>query len=162
MKESVESIYIDYFNDVYRFLLSLTRNHHTAEDLVQETFLRAYLFVENYSGQNIKSWLLTVAYNAFIDYYRKQKRMELKKQSFFNRIFDRKHTPEEAVILDEEVKEMLNMLEELSEKQKLAVILSDIQGLSYQEAADIMNISLSNYKVSLFRGRQALRRKKGE
>src|SRR5690606_9760305 len=100
MKESIESIYNDYFLDIYRFLLSLCRDHHTAEDLVQETFLRAYLHVENYENETIKSWLFTVAHNAFIDHYRKQKRMEVKKQGFFARLFDKSKTPEQAVMFD--------------------------------------------------------------
>ena len=81
MKESLESIYHFYFQDIYRFLLSLCRDHHTAEDLVQETFLRAYLHVEDYENASIKSWLFTVAYHAFIDHHRKQKRIEVKIRS---------------------------------------------------------------------------------
>ena len=135
MKESIESIYTFYFNDIYRFLLSLCRNHHTAEDLVQETFLRAYLHVENYDNESIKSWLFTVAHNAFIDYYRKEKRTEVKKQSFFSRLFDKRNTPEEAVVIHEDIQEIINLLEGLPEKQKYAVLLHDFHDLSYLEAS---------------------------
>ncbi|MBS4200910.1 sigma-70 family RNA polymerase sigma factor [Bacillus sp. FJAT-49732] len=162
MKESLESIYQFYFKDIYRFLLSLCRNHHTAEDLVQETFLRAYLHVEDYENASIKSWLFTVAYHAFIDYHRKQKRIELKQESFFSKLFDRKKTPEETVVIQEDIQEIINLLEDLPEKQKYAVLLHDFHDLSYTEAATIMNVSLANFKVVLFRGRQAMRRKKGE
>jgi len=162
MKESLESIYNFYFQDIYRFLLSLCRDHHTAEDLVQETFLRAYLHVEDYENISIKSWLFTVAYHAFIDYHRKQKRIELKQEGFFTRLFDRRKTPEETVVIQEDLREIINLLEDLPEKQKHAVLLHDFHELSYAEAATIMNVSLANFKVVLFRGRQAMRRKKGE
>ena len=160
MKESIESIYTFYFNDIYRFLLSLSRNHHTAEDLVQETFLRAYLHVENHENESIKSWLFTVAHNAFIDHYRKEKRTELKKQSFFSRLFDKRNTPEEAVVIHEDIQEIINLLEDLPEKQKYAVLLHDFHDLSYLEASTVMNVSLSNFKVILYRGRQAIRGRK--
>lgn len=162
MKESIESIYSCYFNDIYRFLLSLSRDHHTAEDLVQDTFLRAYLHVENNENASIKSWLFTVAHHAFIDYYRKQKRVEVKKQSFFSRLFDKRNTPEETIVIQEDIQEIINLLDGIPEKQKYAVLLHDFHELSYSEAATVMNISLANFKVVLYRGRQAMRRKKGE
>ncbi|MBS4196081.1 sigma-70 family RNA polymerase sigma factor [Lederbergia citri] len=162
MKESLESIYNFYFQDIYRFLLSLCRDHHTAEDLVQETFLRAYLHVEDYENTSIKSWLFTVAYHAFIDHHRKQKRIELKQEGFFSKLFDRRKTPEETVVIQEDIQEIISLLEDLPEKQRHAVLLHDFHELSYAEAATIMNVSLANYKVALFRGRQAMRRKKGE
>lgn len=162
MNESIESIYNDYFHDIYRFLLSLCRDHHTAEDLVQETFLRAYLHVENYENESIKSWLFTVAHHAFIDHYRKQKRMEVKKQSFFSRLFDKSRTPEQTIVIHEDIEEIIDLLDGLPEKQKYAVLLHDFHELSYQEAAEVMNVTLANFKVVLYRGRQAIRRKKGE
>ena len=159
-KKSIESIYNYYFNDIYRFLLSLSRNHHTAEDIVQETFLRAFLHVGTHKGGSIKSWLFTVAHNAFIDHYRKQKRLELRENNFFTRLFDIGKTPEETLIIDEDIQEVINQLEDLPENQKYAVLLHDFHDLSYSEAALVMNVSLANFKVILFRGRQAIRRKK--
>lgn len=160
MKESIESMYNYYFNDIYRFLLSLCHNHHTAEDLVQETFLRAYLHVDHGEGGSIKSWLFTVAHNAFIDYHRKQKRIELKRRGFFSELFDKSRTPEETILLNADIQEIIVQLEDLPERQKYAVLLHDFHDLSYSEAAIVMNVSLANFKVILFRGRQAIRKKK--
>ena len=123
--------------------------------------MRAYLHVENYDNESIKSWLFTVAHNAFIDYYRKEKRTEVKKQSFFSRLFDKGNTPEEAVVIHEDIQEIINLLEGLPEKQKYAVLLHDFHDLSYLEASTVMNVSLSNFKVILYRGRQAIRKNKG-
>lgn len=161
MSKNLDELYYTYFNDVYYFLLSLCHHHYTAEDLLQETFFRAYLYLENYEGENVKAWLFTVAYRTFIDHYRKYKRIEVKEQGFFSRLFDKKQTPVETVLIQEEMQEMIDMLTELPEKQKYAVILRDLHEFTYSEAAQIMDIQPSYFKVLLFRGRHAMRRRKG-
>ncbi len=65
-----------YVDDLYRYLFSLSKNHHTAEDLVQETFYRAYLQLLEDDISQIKPWLFKVAYHAFIDFTRKQKQLK--------------------------------------------------------------------------------------
>ena len=55
----------------------LTTKYHTAEDLVQETFFRAHLHIEDYQSKTVKAWLFTVAYHSYIDHYRKQKRLSI-------------------------------------------------------------------------------------
>lgn len=161
MGQSIDSIYTIYFNDIYRFLLSLCKNHHTAEDLLQETFLRAYLHVEQNHVGSIKSWLFTVAYHAFIDHQRKQRRIDLDKGNFLEKLLDHKKTPEEKIMMDEQVQMVIEQLDSMPKKQKLAVLLHDFHELSYKEAADVMGISLASFKVSLYRARQAIREKRG-
>lgn len=160
MKDDLDGIYNMYFHDIYRFLLSLCRNHHTAEDLVQETFFRAHLNIENYNANNIRTWLFSVAYNAFIDYYRKHKRMEIKEQNFFSKLFDRNKPTEETVELQDEIKEIIELLKDLPEKYRFAVLLYDFHELTYSEAAQVMEVKQSYFKVLLFRGRQAIRNRK--
>lgn len=160
---NLDDIYKMYFHDIYRFLLSLCHNHHTAEDLVQETFFRAHLNIENYEATNIKTWLFTVAHNAFIDHYRKHKRTAVKEQSFFSTLFDRKKATEETVVIHDEIRGIIEMLKDLPEKYQYAVLLHDFHGLSYREAALVMNVRQPYFKVLLFRGRQRIRnRKAGE
>lgn len=141
----------------YIGFLSLCNDHHTAEDLVQETFFRAHLYIENYKGENIKTWLFTVAHHAFIDHYRKNKRTVIKEQSFFLAIFDKKKVPAETIVIQEEIQEIIHILKDLPEKHKYAVLLHDFHELPYNEAAEVMNVSQPHYKVLLFRGRQAIR-----
>lgn len=73
-------------NDLYRYLYSLSKDHYAAEDLVQEAYYRAYLTLEEYEIKNFKAWLFNVAYHAFVDYQRKNKRLlienEIKKFGF--------------------------------------------------------------------------------
>lgn len=98
---NIDDLYEYYFYDIYRFLLSLTNNHHTAEDLLQETFFRAYLYLENYRNEHVKTWLFTVARNAFIDHYRQQKRTILKEKTFFQKFQHREQQPEDELVLSE-------------------------------------------------------------
>lgn len=157
---NLDELYQYYFNDIYRFLLSLSHDHHTAEDLLQETFFRAYLYLENYADEHVKTWLFTVARNTFIDFYRKEKRMIIKDQPFFKQYRDGHKQPLEQVVLSEQMQHVIVALEHLPEKQKQAILLRDFHDFSYKEGAKVMNVSIANFKVLLFRGRQAIRKGK--
>lgn len=111
MKDSLDSLYEAYFRDIYRFLYSLSHDHHTAEDLIQETFFRAHLYIENYNGEKAKTWLFTVAYHAFIDYRRKHKRTVITEQGFFHELSDKKKGPADTIIVREEVDEVIRLLD---------------------------------------------------
>ena len=162
MGDTMDQLYSTYFSDIYRFLFSLCHNHHTAEDLVQETFFRAHLHIEDYQSESVKAWLFTVAYHSYIDYYRKQKRVSIRGQGFFSKLFDKKRTVEETVVVEEEIRELLDAVNALPEKHKMAVLLCDFNQLTYQETADVMEVSVTYVKVLLFRGRQALRKGRDE
>jgi len=158
---NVDRLYRVYFYDVYRFLLSLCHDHYTAEDLLQETFFRAYLHLENYNNEHVKTWLFTVARHAFIDHYRKQKRTIIKDKQFFKHVDD-DHTkqPLDHVIIGEDVQEIIQLIKDLPNKHKQAVLLRDFHDFSYKEGAQVMGVSLAYFKVLLFRGRQAIRNRK--
>lgn len=95
---SLESVYQYYVKDVYRYLYSLSYDHHAAEDLVQEAFYRAYLFLEDWKDERIKPWLFRIAHNAYVDYQRKASRSIVKDAVFFfNQLIDR-HTPENILL----------------------------------------------------------------
>lgn len=158
----LDELYNLYFQDIYRFLVSLSRDPYTAEDLVQETFYRAYVYLENYKSGNVKSWLFTVARNVFIDHYRKQRREVVTEQSFFTRVFDRKLAIEDQILISEEVDYLLKLLGEIPPEQRMAIILRDFHDFSYEEASEIMEVSLANFKVLLYRGRQRIRKRRNE
>jgi len=153
----LDAIYEHYVQDVYRYLYSLSYDHHTAEDLVQETFYRAYLYLENCREDKIKPWLFRVAYNAYIDAQRKASRSTLQEPDYFQRNLTDTHTPEDEVLRQERWDEIGRALSGLPENQRQAMLLIDFNQLTYQEAADIMDIRLSHVKILLFRARQALR-----
>src|SRR5699024_6746907 len=151
----LDELYNLYFQDIYRFLVSLTRDPYTAEDLLQETFYKAHLHLESYHEGSVKSWLFTVARNVFIDHYRKQKREIVKERSFFARIFDRKIAVEDHVVVSEELDDLLKILEELPTKQRIAVVLRDFHEVTYDEGAAMMGVASDSVGVEVDRERRA-------
>jgi len=106
MPNNLDELYMMYMKDVYRYLLFLCQDHYTAEDLVQDTFTRAYIFLDQYDRQNVKPWLLRAAHNAFIDYNRKQKRSTPKEAAFFQHRLFHEHTPEQVMLQRERLEEL--------------------------------------------------------
>ncbi|WP_028552424.1 sigma-70 family RNA polymerase sigma factor [Paenibacillus sp. UNC451MF] len=158
-RQTLDNIYHMYVKDVYRYLISLCRDHHAAEDLVQETFYRAYLYLDHCKDEKVKPWLLRVAYNAFIDSHRKERRTTPTGALFFSKLSDTQ-TPDELVLRKELWDDIGDTISALPDNQKQAILLHDFHDLSYQEAADIMEIRLSHFKILLYRARQSLRQRK--
>ena len=152
----LDAIYKLYVRDVYRYLRSLCQDEHAAEDLMQETFYRAYLYLDDCKDDKIKPWLFRVAYNAFVDYKRKESRSLAHGSDFFDRLADAE-TTEDKLLRREWADEVGRLIAGLADRQRQAVLLHDVHGLSYAEAADIMGVRLSHYKILLFRARQKLK-----
>ena len=151
----LEDVYKLYMNDLYRYLLSLSKDHFIAEDLVQEAYYRAYLTLEDNEISNIKAWLFKVAYNAFIDYQRKNKRLVMKDQ-IDEHLSSDPVTPEGSILEKESLQRLFDDLDLLKEKEKHAVMLCDFHELSYQEAAAILGLNINTFKSHLSRARKKL------
>lgn len=140
-----------YVDDLYRYLFSLSKNHHTTEDLVQETFYRAYLQLSEDEISHIKPWLFKVAYHVFIDFIRKQKRLVItddvhKRMSM--------QTPEMDLLEKEGFTELMNDIHSLKEIEMHALVLCDLHQLNLKEAAEILQLNLNTLKSHLSRGRK--------
>ena len=152
---------------LYSSALRMTRNPTDAEDLVQETVLRAYRgFAGFQEGTNLKAWLYRILTNSFINTYRKKQREpvtvegpdDLDEWYLFDRLGARHVEPSaETEVLDtipdEDVK---RALESLPEGFRLAVLLADVEGFSYKEIAEMMGIPIGTVMSRLHRGRKAL------
>jgi RNA polymerase sigma-70 factor (ECF subfamily) len=152
---------------MYAAALRMTRNPADAEDLVQETFLRAYRgFAGFEEGTNLKAWLYRILTNTFINTYRKRQRQpvtvseqEVEDRSLFERLGESGPSAEAEVLErlpDDDVKEALDSL---SEGFRLAVLLADVEGFSYKEIAEIMDVPIGTVMSRLHRGRRALERR---
>lgn len=158
-------------DDLHRVALRLTRSPEAAEDLVQETLLHAYRGFSRFKpGTNLRAWLIRILTNLFISRYRHERRtvstvsleglfedMEVA-EDMTGLLLDENPSPEDLVldqVLDEEVQEALL---KLPEPFRQAVILCDIEGLSYTEAAEAMGVPIGTVRSRLFRGREILRR----
>jgi RNA polymerase sigma-70 factor (ECF subfamily) len=154
---------------LYAAALRMTRNPSDAEDLVQETYLRAYRgFAGFQEGTNLKAWLYRILTNGFINTYRKRQREpqtvegpdDLDEWYLYDRLGGRNvELSAETEVLDripdEAVKEAL---ESLPENFRLPVLLADVEGFSYKEIADIMETPIGTVMSRLHRGRKALQR----
>lgn len=156
-KNSLDNIYKLHMKDIYRYLLSLSKNKEIAEDIMQETFYRAYLYLESCSDDSIKAWLFRVAHNTYVDYVRKNSRKQTINHEFFENLTDNKN-PEKEVLIKDQINSILAIINTMPQKQKIAILLNDFKGLSYKEAASIMKVSISYFKVLLFRARQIIRK----
>jgi RNA polymerase sigma-70 factor (ECF subfamily) len=150
-----------HLDPLYRTALRLTGRPQDAEDLVQETYLRAWRSLHTYRpGTNPKAWLFRILHNAHIDRFRASSRTvptvdELEGQ---DPAFVVHETPETLLmdgLMDAEVRKALG---EIPEVFRACLILADLEGFSYQEIADILSIPRGTVMSRLFRGRRAMRR----
>lgn len=157
---------------VYRFALRLARNPPAAEDLVQETFLRAWRSWEQYTpGTNCKSWLFTICRNVFLRQQERGKRHDeiLSEQapedperlSRENPVFaaTKDSDPEGDFFREIVDDDVLAAIDELPEDYRVAVVLSDLEGMAYKEIADMLEIPVGTVKSRLFRGRRILQQR---
>ncbi len=158
-------------DSLYAAALRMTRNPADAEDLVQETMMRAYRAFDRFeAGTNLKAWLFRILTNAYINIYRKKQREPQKVSSEEVEDFDlyqelKNHDPAftrnpETIVLDSLVdSDIIEALDDLPEQFRLAVVLSDIEDFSYAEMAEIMEVPLGTVMSRLHRGRKALQKR---
>src|SRR3954469_12343341 len=162
---------MEHMGSLYAGALRMTRNPADAEDLVQETYLKAYRGFERYEqGTNLKAWLYRILTNTYINRYRQQKRRPIETdiddvEDFY--LYRRLGGIDEARIsksaeeslfelfADDEVKQAL---EALPEQFRMAVLLADVEDFSYKEIAEILDIPIGTVMSRLHRGRKALQK----
>lgn len=164
-RSSFEREALIHLDSLYRVALRLTGNPAEADDLVQETMLKAYRAWHQFQqGTNAKGWLLTILRHAFINEYRRRTRHPetvdidaIEPFSVFEEVqdddpsgtfFDR--------IVDDEV---LRAIDQLPEQFRETVVLSDVEGMSYEEIARVLEVPVGTVKSRLFRARRLLQRK---
>ncbi|MDQ3619409.1 MAG: sigma-70 family RNA polymerase sigma factor [Actinomycetota bacterium] len=158
-------------DSLYGGALRMTRNPADAEDLVQDTMLRAYRAFDRFEpGTNLKAWLFRIMTNAYINTYRKRQREPQKVSSDEVEEFDlyqklKDHDPQfeatpENIVLDSLVdSDITEAIEDLPDQFRLAVVLSDVEGFTYAEMADIMQVPMGTVMSRLHRGRKALQKR---
>ncbi|HEY5947884.1 MAG TPA: sigma-70 family RNA polymerase sigma factor [Kofleriaceae bacterium] len=153
---------------LYGAAYRLTRNARDAEDLVQDSLLRAYKFWDSYQqDSNCKAWLLRIVTNTFINEYQRRKRSRevldaaTAEQDATDGVLVQtsardKQSPDQALLQASVSDDVQRALEQLPDDFRTAVILCDMQGLSYKEIAEIMETPVGTVMSRLFRGRKLL------
>lgn len=164
-KAQFETEALVHLDSLYGLALRLTGGDSArAEDLLQEALLKAYRSWDDFQlGTNCRAWLMTILRNSFINDFRRERRRphavefdEVAERSVFEEVkdvdpaggfFDR--------IIDEEV---IAAIDSLPDDFRIPIVLSDLEGLSYQEVAEVMGIPVGTVKSRLFRARKRLQR----
>ena len=161
--DSFNQLVLSYQRQVYNFALRMINRPETAEDVTQETFLSAFKSIGSFKGGSFRAWLFRIASNACYDQMRRWQR---KPSSSLEALqadlkmadpVDQGESPEERTLRRELAEVLREGLAELPDDQRAIVILSDIQGFSYEEIAAATRTPLGTVKSRLNRGRARLR-----
>jgi RNA polymerase sigma-70 factor (ECF subfamily) len=161
-----------FMTPLYAAALRMTRNPTEAEDLVQETYLRAFRGFEGFQeGTNLKAWLYRILTNTYINFYRAKKRRpeqteleDVEDLYLYRRLGGLEAAAAGRSAEDELLDffteaEVATAVEELPEQFRMAVLLADVEGFSYKEIAEILDIPIGTVMSRLHRGRKALQKK---
>lgn len=156
---------VPHMDAVYNFALRMTGDEDDADDLVQETYMKAFRFFDKFEkGTNCKAWLFRILKNSFINDYRKQTKEPNKVdyddvQNFYENIksneVESKHYELDAFsnLLDDDISKAIT---ELPEDFRTVIILNDIEGFTYEEIADFVDIPVGTVRSRLHRARKML------
>jgi RNA polymerase sigma-70 factor (ECF subfamily) len=166
-REAFEAAALPFMRALYNTALRLTREPPDAADLVQETFLRAYRTFENFTpGSNCKAWLFTILYSIFTNQYHQAKRRPRMEslEALEERFQTLAQAPDDPAFDVTTVHgwgqrwspEIERALRRLPEDFRAPLLLVDVEGLSYEEAASALGCAVGTVGSRLFRGRKAL------
>ncbi len=160
---------LPYRDQLYKTALRLTRSSEDAEDLLQETYLKAYRHYSSFQpGTNLKAWLFKILKNTFINEYRRRKLVppqvdfaeleETFETALAGNDNGQARTPEDELMESSLDAEVRRTLAELPHNYKVVVLLADIEGYAYKEIAEILAIPVGTVMSRLYRGRRLLER----
>jgi len=168
-RKSFEKEALPHMDALLRTALRMTKNQNDAEDLVQETFAKSYRFWDKFEqGSNCRAWLFKIMTNIFINEYRSKSRApmavnvdDIDDNFLYGQLsqLPPEDNPEQqlfAKVFDDDVKKAI---EELPDDFRMVVVLSFLEGFSYQEIAEIADLQLGTVKSRLHRGRKLLQKK---
>ncbi|MGA8038590.1 MAG: sigma-70 family RNA polymerase sigma factor [Acidimicrobiia bacterium] len=162
---------MQYTRQLYSAALRMTRNPADAEDLVQETFLKAFRAYHTFeAGTNLKAWLYRILTNTYINRYRKESRRPAEvdlgtvEDLYLYRRIGSEESAEAARTTEDKVLDGLvesdikKAVEDLPENFRIPVLLADMEGFSYKEIAEILDIPIGTVMSRLHRGRKAMKK----
>jgi len=143
-------------NDLHRLALALTGNRPRAEDLVQETYVRALRYFASYQGGDAKAWMAAIMRNLHVSERAQSPPMEDEEQ--IARLADTAPTPEQAAMASDRARRLRGLIADLPEDQREILILRDFGDLSYAQIAETLGIPAGTVMSRLARARERLRK----
>lgn len=145
---------------IFNYLYRLSGDKSVAEEILQDSFLKAYLNLGSFRGESsLKTWLYKIARHTYLTYAKKENRANRKRidQFFGYPTQDTKNDPEQVALNNELRNDLLQVLSLLPENYRTVIILREIQGLAYGEIASVLGFSLEWVKVAIYRARRRFR-----
>ena len=161
-ERAFQALFIDYYSVLVSFATKYIDNQEVAEDIVQDTMIRVWNKRDEWTQfDSIEAYCLTVARNLAIDRSQKLESQNVELTPETQEMPDTL-TPDRAYEQDEQLRLVHHLINELPEKQRTIVQLRDIEGKSYKEIADVLQLTEEQVKVNLFRARQRIKLKYSE
>jgi RNA polymerase sigma-70 factor (ECF subfamily) len=175
-KNQFEELFIPFIDGLYNMAMRMTRNPEDAEDLVQETYLKAYRFFGNFrTNTNPRAWIITIMMNAFRTRYRKVRKEPVKVDydAVENMLPADDYDPAQRPANKSETRnledlteymrsvvsdDVIKALESVPLRFRMPVLLSDAEQFNYQEISEILGINIGTVKSRIFRGRKLLKK----
>ena len=153
-----EETIMPHLDAAYNLARWLTRNEHDAQDVVQDAFLRAFKFFGVFRGGNSRSWLLSIVRNTTYTWLQKNRKLELVTVSDeeIHEIEDTSSNPEVLLLKNSDRQEMMRAVEQLPVEFREALILRELEGLSYKEIAEMADVPIGTVMSRLARARKLL------
>ena len=160
-RPSWEEVVTNHSAKVFRLAFRLTGNRHDAEDLTQEVFVRAFKSLDKFKPGTLDGWLHRITTNLFLDQARRKTRIRFDAlaEDAESRLPGREPGPEQSFELNNLDLDVQAALEELPPDFRAAVVLCDLEGLSYDEVAEALGVKLGTVRSRIHRGRTMLREK---
>ncbi|MEH0146850.1 RNA polymerase sigma factor SigE [Corynebacterium sp. Q4381] len=148
----------EHADSVYRLAFRLSGNQHDAEDLTQETFMRVFRNLKRYQPGTFEGWLHRITTNLFLDMVRHRSKIRMEElPEDYERVPGTAMTPEQAYTATNLDPALQHALDELAPDFRVAVVLCDVVGMSYEEIADTLGVKMGTVRSRIHRGRTQLR-----
>ncbi|MCH1624593.1 RNA polymerase sigma factor [Ferdinandcohnia quinoae] len=150
-KQVLTDWYEQYSDSLFKYICMMTRDYQEAQDLTQETFIKAYNKYEFFEGRaNVKTWLFSIAHNVTVDFLRKRKPLRMI-EVLFQAMKDHSPLPEDIIEMNDSIRELYKALGNMKASYREVIILRKIKEFSIQETSQILNWPESKVKITLHR-----------
>lgn len=155
---SWDELVAEHADRVYRLAYRLSGNQHDAEDLTQETFIRVFRSLNNYSAGTFEGWLHRITTNLFLDMVRRRAKIRMEAlDTGYERLGGDAPDPQQSFDAQGLTQDLQQALDSLAPEFRAAVVLCDVEGFTYEEVAATMGVKLGTVRSRIHRGRAGLR-----